>query len=96
MGDIENFSMEKYFFKGIHLQITGKELKKMVGYKYLKQEELGHLCRECLNRKHGLKLKRQDCVYGYYSGQCVRCGKMKHIVIDISLKSRWKLLFGKK
>lgn len=68
----------------------------MVAYKYLKREEMGHLCRECLNRRHGLRLKREDCVYAYYPGQCASCGKMKHIVIDVALTSRWKLLLGRK
>lgn len=86
----------KIFSLKVYIYSYKKGLKRMVEYKYLKSEEMGHLCRECLNHRHGLNLKRQDCVYGYYSGQCERCGKMKHIVIAISLKARWKLLFGKK
>lgn len=68
----------------------------MISYKYLKKEDLGHLCRECLNNRYGLKLKRNNCLYNYYPGQCTNCGEMKHIVKDIILTSRWKLLFGRR
>lgn len=68
----------------------------MVSYKYLRERGMGHFCLNCLNRRYNLKLKMEDCIFGYYKYPCDQCGQMKNIVTGIVLTSRWKLLFGKK
>ncbi|MCH1983717.1 hypothetical protein MCG98_14175 [Ruminococcus sp. OA3] len=51
-----------------------------------------NLCRECLNKKYSLKLKKKDCLYYYYSQQCSGCGDLHHIVAKVRFGKRWKLL----
>lgn len=67
----------------------------MVTMKYLRQQELGKLCRNCINRKYGIKLERSDCIYEGFSYTCAECKETKHIVVGIKMRARWKLLRGK-
>lgn len=67
----------------------------MITCKRVKRESLGRCCRECLNEKYHLRLKREDCIYLYYPYKCRKCGRMKNIVQDIRWISRWKLVRGR-
>ena len=60
-------------------------------YKIFKYKVLGKLCRECINQKYGLQLRRRDCQYWMAVSYCECCGQPKNIVMNIALFSRWKL-----
>ena len=68
----------------------------MIRYSVMKKESLGRICRNCLNKKYRLNLRREDCSYLYFRYQCGSCGCCKNIVTGIRPVSRWKLLTGKK
>lgn len=50
-----------------------------------------HMCRECLNRTYGIRLRHRDCKYWYYLAVCDRCGQARNIVTGLNLPGRWKL-----
>ena len=52
-----------------------------------------NLCRSCLNRKYRIALEREDCVYEIYPHRCMRCGKVRSIVVDLRLKAKIRLMF---
>lgn len=66
----------------------------MIRINHLRKNALGNLCRDCINRKYSIKLKRRDCIYGTYPYPCRECNDMRHIVVNITFRARWKLLFG--
>ena len=57
------------------------------------KNNLGHLCRHCLNRVYSIHLKPSDCGYTMYLAQCERCGKVKNIVKEISFQKRMEIRF---
>ena len=61
----------------------------------LRRNEDTTLCRKCLNKRFDLNLKREDCRYNFYTGQCSECQKVKNIVTGVAILKRWKL-WGKK
>lgn len=63
-------------------------------YRILRKEALNRYCRNCINAKYGMKLKRQDCYYMYYLYKCQCCGEMRNIVNGIRVLSRWKIKTG--
>ena len=70
---------------------TGKGVSNTMTYKTVKDEALGKLCRKCINQKYEARLRRQDCQYWIFPAYCKCCGRLKNIVMDIALFSRWKL-----
>ncbi len=65
-------------------------------YKLFRHAALGKLCRECLNQKYGLQLKRYECRYRIIPTFCDGCVQPKNIVTDIEVYSRWKIWRMKK
>ena len=55
--------------------------------------DLGHICLDCLNKKYKIKLKEEDCDYDIYPHSCCRCGNVKMIVSDIRFSKRILLIF---
>ncbi len=62
-------------------------------YSYLKQNILGHYCRNCINKEYHLTLMPEDCIYMEYQYECKKCKKLHNIVYDIRKRSRYKLFF---
>lgn len=52
------------------------------------KDDLGHTCRECLNKKYSVKLKSKYCEYGEYPYVCRECGEVRNIVYDIKFIKR--------
>ena len=71
-------------------------MKQMITERYLREEDFGKLCRNCINKKYHINLERKDCIYEIYSHACGDCGEMKHIVKGITFSARRKLLCGKR
>ena len=59
----------------------------MMKYRYIKRD-LGSICRACLNKKYGIRLKTKDCIYEDYPRVCHECGEVKNIVCGIKLPKR--------
>ena len=57
------------------------------------KNNLGHLCRECLNDKYRINLTPSNCTYTMYPSVCYRCGKVKNIVENISFSKRMMIRF---
>lgn len=53
----------------------------------------GNICRNCLNRKLGTSLERKDCIYDLYPHECWSCRELRNIVVDLTMKTKVKLLF---
>lgn len=53
-------------------------------------------CRSCLNETYGLKLKREDVLVYDFMGQCMKCGKTRHIVHRVKKYKTWKLIDSRK
>lgn len=51
-------------------------------YSYI-EEDLGTLCRSCLNKKYNVKLTPKNCEYDDYPRLCYRCEEIKNIVCGI-------------
>ena len=52
-----------------------------------------YICRSCINRLYGVRLKTSDCrSWLPYPQQCPCCGERRSIVIDLRLSGRLKLL----
>lgn len=62
-----------------------------MNYKTFRYTVLRKLCRNCINQKYGLQLRRQDCRYWMYPAYCACCEQPQNIVVDIALFSRWKI-----
>ena len=68
----------------------------MLTYKYLKEHAFVDLCRDCMNEKYSLKLKKRDYLYYHGNRECAGCGECRHIVSSIRKGKRYKVWFGKK
>ena len=66
----------------------------MMKYSYLKQNTLGHYCRNCINKEYRLTLTPKDCIYMEYQYECKKCNELKNIVYDVRKRSRYKLFFA--
>lgn len=62
-----------------------------MGYRELKGNGLRQYCRSCINEQNQVNLEREDCFYMPYPQECTCCGKVKNIVVDVRVLSRWKL-----
>ena len=67
-----------------------------MGYKQIKREAFGKMCRECINKTYDITLESAECKYLYYAYQCKNCGEVRTIVEDVDLKGRWKILMRQK
>ena len=60
------------------------------------KNDLEYSCRSCLNKRYGLHLVSDNCLYSMYPGECQYCGEVKNIVIGVSrraaLRIRLKLI----
>ena len=56
-------------------------------YRYL-ERDLGNICRECLNKKYGLRLRPKNCIYENYPHMCHECREVKNIVCEIRFIKR--------
>ncbi len=52
----------------------------------------GYICRRCINREFGARLKPNDCIYEMYPSRCVCCGETRNIVIGFKICGSLKLL----
>lgn len=68
------------------------------GVKMTRNERIHGLgyCRSCLNETYGLKLKREDVLVYDFMGQCMKCGKTRHIVHRVKKYKTWKLIGSRK
>lgn len=71
--------------------MTPKGNETLKYYRYF-EKDLGKLCRSCLNQKHNLTLRREDCGYGDYLAECRRCKKVKNIVHWINFRKRLPMM----
>ena len=58
------------------------------------KNDLGHLCRTCLNDKYRIGLSPKDCRYSMYPAQCASCGAVKNIVEEVSAKKHLRILLS--
>ena len=63
----------------------------LLKYRHFKREALGKQCRECVNERYELQLRREDCLYWIHPVTCIRCGQLRNIVMDIEPMRRWKI-----
>ena len=55
-------------------------------------DDLGHVCRACLNRIYKTNLQPEHCRYEEYPRICQECGEVKNIVIGITFRKKLFLL----
>ena len=54
-----------------------------------------HSCRECLNKRFHIRLRRRDCGYWYYLSRCAYCGEIRNIVVRLNFFGKTKLLLAR-
>lgn len=57
------------------------------------EDNLGLICRNCMNEKFNLRLKPGDCYYTIYPSVCLSCGEVKNIVENIRFSKRMMIRF---
>ena len=64
----------------------------MLSMKRVRKKYGDYICRACLNEAYHVRLKRENCKYGYMY-RCPRCGENKNIVVHLTPGGRLKTLF---
>ena len=49
------------------------------------------ICRTCINKTYGVRLRQEDCRYGYVYA-CPCCGQFKNIVVGFETMGKLKML----